>query len=72
VAAQVLVAPLMLAEDAQRLSDGLVKSLRADVDGVLEALRMAAGDLAGADGHGLKLSSYLLFAIKLEPMFSVI
>ena len=47
----------MLAEDAQRLSDGFVKSLRADLDGVLEALRMAAGDLAGADGHGLKLSS---------------
>jgi hypothetical protein len=37
-AAQVPVAPVMLAEDAERLSDGFVKGLRGDVDGMLDAL----------------------------------
>jgi hypothetical protein len=50
-------APVMLAEDAEGLGDGFEDALSADLDRVLDALRIAAGDLAGADGRAPKLSS---------------
>jgi hypothetical protein len=44
-AAQVPVAPIMLAEDAQRLSDGFVQGLRGDLGGMLDAVGIEPGDL---------------------------
>jgi hypothetical protein len=55
-------APFILAEDPEGLGDGFEHALGADLDRVLDALRIAAGDLAGADRHAPKLSSSLLFA----------
>ena len=49
--AQVLVAPVMLAENAQRLSDGFIKGLGGNLDGMLDALGIDLGDLAGAERH---------------------
>jgi len=37
----------MLAEGAQRLSDGFVKGLRGDMDGMLDARGIEPGDLIG-------------------------
>ena len=51
------IAPFKLAEDTEGLGDGFEDALSADLDRVLDALRIAAGDLAGADGHAPKLSS---------------
>ena len=50
-AAQVLVAPLMLAEGVQGMSDGFVKGLRGDMDGMLNAEGIEAGDLTGSQRH---------------------
>jgi hypothetical protein len=50
------IAPFLLAEDAEGQGDGFVEALGTDLDRVLDALRIAAGDLAGADGHALKVS----------------
>jgi hypothetical protein len=33
------------------VSDGFVGGLRGDMDGMLDALAIAAGDLAGMQGH---------------------
>jgi hypothetical protein len=46
------IAPFMIAENTKGLSDGFEDALRANLDRVLDALRIAAGDPAGADGHG--------------------
>ena len=43
------VAPFILAEDTEGLGDGFEDALSADLDRVLDTLRIAAGDLAGAD-----------------------
>jgi hypothetical protein len=45
----------MLAEDTEGLGDGFEDALGADLHRVLDALRIAAADLARADGHALKL-----------------
>ena len=45
------IAPFIFAEDTQGLGDGFVEALGADLDRVLDALRIAAGDLAAADRH---------------------
>jgi hypothetical protein len=50
------IAPFMLAEHTESPGDGSEGALGADLDRVLDALRIAAGDLAGADGHAAKLS----------------
>jgi hypothetical protein len=50
------IAPFKLAEDTEGLGDGFEDALSADLDRVLDALRIAAGDLAGADRHVAKLS----------------
>ena len=50
------IAPFIFAEDAQGLGDGFVEALGTDLDRVLDALRIAAGDLAAADRHELKIS----------------
>src|ERR1700752_2437293 len=42
------IAPFILAEDPEGLGDGFEDALSADLDGVLDALRITAGDLAGA------------------------
>ena len=57
----------MLAEDPEGLGDGFEDALRADLDGVLDALRIAAGDLAGADGHDPKISFSSFIRQQLEP-----
>ena len=44
------IAPFILAEDPEGLGDGFEDALGAHLDGVLDALRIASGDLAGADG----------------------
>jgi hypothetical protein len=38
-------------KDTESLGDGFEDALRADLDCVLDALRIAAGHLAGADGY---------------------
>jgi hypothetical protein len=50
------IAPFILAEHTKRLGDGFEDALSADLDRVLDALRVAAGDLAGAEGHAPKIS----------------
>jgi hypothetical protein len=50
------IALFILAEDPEGLGDGFEDALRADLNGVLDALRIAARDLAGAERHGSKLS----------------
>jgi hypothetical protein len=45
------IAPFILTEDTEGLGDGFEDALSANLDRVLYALRIAAGDLAGADGH---------------------
>jgi hypothetical protein len=51
------ITPFIFAEDAQGLGDCFVEALGTNLDRVLNALRIAAGDLAGADGHVPKLPS---------------
>jgi hypothetical protein len=50
------IAPFMIAENTKGLGDGFEDALRANLDRVLDAFGIAAGDLAGTDGHGRKLS----------------
>ena len=50
------IAPFKLAEDTEGLGDGFEDALSANLDCVLDALRIAAGDLAAADGHAPKVS----------------
>src|SRR5690242_21296192 len=50
------IAPFILAEHPDGLGGGFEDAPGADLDRVLDTLRIAAGDLAGADGHTLKLS----------------
>jgi hypothetical protein len=45
------VAPFILAEDTEGLGDGFEDALSADLDRVLDTLRIAARDLSGADGY---------------------
>jgi hypothetical protein len=50
------IAPFILAEDTEGLSNGFEDALSANLDCVLDALRIAAGNLARADGHRPKIS----------------
>ena len=50
------ITPFILAEDPEGLGDGFEEALSADLDRVLDALRIAARDLASADRHSPKLS----------------
>jgi hypothetical protein len=56
------IAPFILAEDTEGLGDGFEDALSANLDRVLDALRIAAGDLATAEGHDPKYHIRLLFA----------
>jgi hypothetical protein len=53
------------------LSDGFEDALSANLNGVLDALRIAAEDLTGADGHALKVYFRFLFAINLALSFGL-
>jgi hypothetical protein len=57
----------MFAENAQRLSDGFEDALRSDLDRVLDALRVAAGDLTGGDDYLPKVSFTSFIRQQLEP-----
>jgi hypothetical protein len=66
------IAPFILVEDTEGLGEGFEDALSGNLDGVLDALRVAAGDLAGTDDHTSLLEHLrLLFAIKLEDADSV-
>ena len=57
----------MFAEGAQRLSDGFGEGLRGDLDGMLDALRIKAGDLyryAVPCGRMVTSSSFLRYQIE--------
>jgi hypothetical protein len=56
-------APLVLPENAQRLSYGLVETLGRDLDRMLDALRVPTGDPAGSDWHRVEDSS-------IRPLFA--
>jgi hypothetical protein len=51
---------------SQPESDGFEDALGADLDGVRDALRIAAGDLAAADGHGATEHFHISFAMQFE------
>ena len=50
-----LVAPVMLPENAKRLSNGFEQALRCDLDRMLDALRVPTCDPACSNGHWPKL-----------------
>jgi hypothetical protein len=49
--------PGIFAENTQGLGDRFVKSLGTDLNGMLDAARVGAGDSASPDGHIRKVSS---------------
>ena len=58
-----LLDPLVSAQDSQRLRHRLVKGFGGHLDCMLGTGEVAAGDLAGAEGHGEQGSTVrLLFA----------
>jgi hypothetical protein len=46
-----LAAPIVLAENAKRLSNGFEQALRRDLDRVLDAVRVPASDPSCSDRH---------------------
>lgn len=46
-----LAAPIVLPENAKRLSHGFKQALRGNLDGMLDALRVPASDPACSDRH---------------------
>jgi len=51
-----IFAPGIFAEDTQGLGDGFVQRLGTNLNRMLDAARISAGDSASADGHARKLS----------------
>ena len=51
-----LVAPVVLPENAKRLSDGFEQALRSDFGGMLHAFGVPAGDTACSNGHRRKIA----------------
>ena len=55
------IVPFLLAEDREGVGDGFEDVLGANLDLCSTPLRIATGDLAGADGHEPEVSFRVLF-----------
>jgi len=59
-----LVAPIVLAENAKRLSNCFKQALRGDLDGMLDALRVSTRDPASSNGHRTENISFVFYSLR--------